>query len=201
MANISQVQICNMSLSHVGDKQNIESITENTAQAKICNLWYDYSRQQSLEAYNWSFARKRLTLATHSDDPPEDVWGYRYQYPSDAVIMREIENPLGALADAPPYAIESSLDNTEKTIVTDIEDAIGIYTFDLQTTTLFSPFFVEMFSYALASHIAFTLTGERAIKGDMVQMFQEMQRVAPAINANESVKAPPRDADHIRGRV
>ena len=88
MAFITDTGIANMALSHVGAESDIESLTEKTAEAIQCNLWYNFSRQQILEIYDWSFARRRLGLAPHDDtisetstDPWAGVWSFRYQYP------------------------------------------------------------------------------------------------------------------------
>jgi hypothetical protein len=92
--SVSEVSICNMALSKIGASSSIESLTEESAEANECNLWYTFSRRQTLQATDWGFARRRITLATHGDDPPSGVWGYRYQYPSDCLTMRKIESPV-----------------------------------------------------------------------------------------------------------
>lgn len=74
---ISNVTISNMALSHIGADSTIESMAESSAEAAQCNLWYDYSRLQVLEAYDWGFARKRLDLAvidTISDDTTDNAY-------------------------------------------------------------------------------------------------------------------------------
>ena len=91
---ISSVKIANFALSKVGTDSTIETLTENSAEAKACNLWFETARKQALSAYDWPFARKRLALAVHGDDPP-DEWAYRYQYPADCVKARFVENPVG----------------------------------------------------------------------------------------------------------
>ena len=200
MAVISKVRICNMALSNVGASSALESLTDGSAEAETCDLWYDYSRLQALAGYDWNFARRRLTLATHSDDPPDGVWAYRYQYPSDCVAFRKIQNPSGDRAAPVPFEIEVSDDLGTKSILTDLDDAVGVYTFDLETVTLFSPFFVEMFSFALSSHIAFALTGKQALRTEMLKTFSALQRSAPAVNANEQMEGLPKEASWIEGR-
>ena len=77
MSVVSQVLIANMALSNIGTKSEIASLDENSVEAKQCKLWYDLSRKQALEAFDWGFARKRLTLALHADDAAkalQDLW-------------------------------------------------------------------------------------------------------------------------------
>lgn len=198
--NISEARIASMALSNVGSS-GIESITGTEAGAKECDLWYDFSRRQTLAAHDWNFARRRLTLATHDDDPPSGVWAYRYQYPSDCVKFRKIQNPAGEKADAIPFEIELSDDQSTKSILTNLDDAVGVYTMNLTEVTLFSEFFVQLFGFALATQIAYPLTGKLELRKEMDATFRTMALVAPAHDANEQMEAPPRDAEHIRGRA
>ena len=200
MATINPVKIGNMALSHVGVSSSIESFAEDSVEAGQINLWYDFSREQALEMLDWNFARKRQTLATHSDDPPDGVWTFRYQYPADSIKARTLVNPSGKDANAVPFEVENSEDGTTKTILTDLDAAVLVYTFNLQDTSLSSPMFVEALSFLLAHHIAFTLTGNPEIKKEMLQTYIGIMRVAQAYVANEGQAAPPRDAEHIRDR-
>ena len=214
MANlaISEVRICNMAVALVGASGTIESIDENSAEAQQCNLWYTYARQQCLAAYDWSFARGRLTLAAHSDDPPDGVWAYRYQYPSDCVVMRKLQNPTGVTglswvddasggADAIPFEIELGDDRETKSILSDLDDAIAVYTVDLVEVTLFSQFFVLFLATNLAARIAFTLTGKQEMEDKMWTRYNQMAQMAQSSDANEKVGKPPRDAEWIRART
>ena len=200
MVTISAVRIANMALSHIGARSSIESLDESSPEAKQCKLWYDYSRQQALASYDWSFARKRQALAVHADDPPEGVWNYRYVYPSDCLKAQHIVNLAGPTADAVPYNVEASDDGETKTILTDTEDAVLVYTFDQTSTAMFTPLFIEMLSHLLAHHIAFSLTGKKEIRTLELQIYNSLVNAAPAQDANEKVEAPPREAEWIRGR-
>jgi len=213
---ISPVLIGRMALSHIGARSRIESLTENSTEAKELNLWFDFARKQTLEAFDWNFARKRITLALHGDDPPEDVWEFRYQYPSDAIRIRRIENPripvrstgffgksfdelTGLQFDAVPFDIETAPDGT-KSILSNLEEARAVYTFNQEATELFSELFVEAFSRVLASRIAFALTAKASVADTQLRIFFALMNIAMASNANEQVEPPPRDAEWIRKR-
>lgn len=205
---VSDTGIANMALSHVGARSSIESLTEKSTEARLCLTWYDYSRRTVLEAHDWNFARKRLTLALHGDtisetssDPLAGVWGFRYQYPGDCLIARKIQNSGAPPGDATPFEIETNLDGTQRTILTNLSDAVLVYTWDLKNTDMFSGLFVLGLSHLLAHHIAFSLTGKRSIKVDELAIFQGVVATAAASSANEGMSAPPRDADWIRGRA
>lgn len=195
---ISEVLICNMGLSLIGAGK-IESLTEGTAESNECDTWYTFSRRQALAAHDWSFARKHLTLADHTDDP-DDTWAFRYQYPSDCVVMRKLQSPTSAIDDAIPFEVELDTGGDALSILTDLDDAIAIYTRNLTNVALFSEFFVVMLATAIASNVAFALTGKEELKKDMVEQFLQMSSAARATNANEQVGRAPREADYIRGR-
>lgn len=195
---ISDVSICNMALSHVGARNRIESLDEKTPEAVACNQWYDFSLDQALEANDWTMARARFTLALDGQAPP-DEWSFRYQYPAGCLVIRRIWNPAGPDADAIPF--EEEINDAEmKTIVTDMENAIAVGTKRITSVSLFRPVFVLLLSHAIAANIAFTLTGKRAVVADQVNAFNSIKLAAPAIDANEHVAKPPRDAEWIRGR-
>jgi hypothetical protein len=200
-----------MALSRIGAASNIESLAEQSAEANACNLWYNYSRKQALAATDWSFARKRQNLTVHGDAAPEGVWTYRYQYPSDCISIRKIQNPTGSAsllwahdalshADAVPFEVELDDSQSTQTILTDLDSAIAVYTFNLTNVTLFSEYFVSMFATGIAANIAFSITGNPEIENAMVGRFNQLASIASSSDANERVGKPPRDVDWIRGR-
>lgn len=199
MATISTTKIGNMALSHIGARSSIESLTEASPEAVQVNLWYDYARLQTLAAYDWNFARRRQALALHGDDPP-DQWTYRYIYPADCVHARLIWNPSGLDVDAAPFEVETDESADTKSILTDMEDAILIYTFDLESTSSFSSFFVMALSRYLAALIAPSLTGDDKKSITQYQAFIDVIQKAGDENANEQVAKPPRNADWITAR-
>ena len=200
MASIDKVTIGNMALSHIGADSTIENFNENSTEAGEIDLWYDYSRLQTLEAFDWSFARTRVILATHEEDPPAGIWAFRYQYPSDAVVVRRLPNPAGPRAAAIPFSIEMDGTKSTKTIVTDLEDATVVYTFDQETTTLFSSHFVETLSRLLASRIAMAITTKKKVADDNFSIWQGMIIKSEAVDANEEMQRAPDDAEWIKVR-
>ena len=195
----SDVAVCNMALSHVGSSTVIESLTENSKAAKSCKRWFRAARISTLEAYNWSFARKSEALATHSVDAPTNRWAYRYQWPSDCVAPRFIENPAGRDANAVPFDSENAGDGT-KSIVTDLDDAVLIYTFDLENIVSFSMHGILMLSYQLGAFINYEMNGKPETRTWLQKMFNEMAVVAPTTDSASYIPDEERDASWIRDR-
>lgn len=199
MASISSVKICNMALAHVGDSATIESLSEASPEAKVCNLWYDWSRLQTIEAHNWTFSRKRKVLAVLETDASVE-WIYRYGYPSDCVKALLLVNPLGKSADAVPYDVETSDDGQTTTILTNLEEAELLYSFDVTDPVRFSSLFIDALAWRIASRIAFSLTGQAALADAALRSYGQHILMAQTSNANEGQEGPPRDAEWIRGR-
>lgn len=210
----TELEVANMALSHIGARDSIPSLSENSIEARQCNRWIGLSRQMTLESYNWNFARKRSTLTAHADDPPEGLWSYRFALPSDLLKAREIQNPglpfnpydtihntIYFQPDAVPFEVALSDDGTEKTLLTDITPVTLVYTADIADYTLFSAEAVIATSYALAHLIALKITGKTAIVDLMAQRFFAYVRAAAMHDANEQVERAPRDAPSIRGRM
>ena len=209
MVAVSKTHISNLALSHVGSRHNIEDVdVEESVEAKECRLWIDYSRQQALASYDWNFARAREVLTLHADEIPTTdnqpmarVWGFRYKYPANCLAVRKIQHPNAPPADAVPFDIELAPDRKSKTILTDLETAVAVFTFDQLEISLYTPKFILAHSLALAVNICFTLTGKVKLKNQLKSDFFEVSASAAADAANESVKEPPRDADWIRSRT
>ena len=197
--SISTVRIANFALSKTGNDSTIESLTEDSSEAKQCNLWIDHARKQALASFNWSFARVTETLAAHGDDPTV-LWAYRYIYPVTCVKARFIENPAGKAADPVPFVVEQS-DNGTKSILTDITEAELIYTKDITDPSLYTEYFIELFATILGSHIAFPLTTRTKLAQFLREEARQLLIFAPAMDALEQQEALPRDAAHIRGRT
>ncbi len=202
MPGISDTLIGNMALSHVGNSATIESLTELSVEAAAVNQWYDWSRVQALAAFDWSFARRRQVLASLDIGLADGAWAYRYQYPATCVPdgFRKIWNPAGLDADPVPYVVEVSDTAEVRTILTNMDSATGVFTYDLMTTSLFSAHFVDVLSHLIATRIALSLTGKKSIQTQQLNEYKSALLTAPAHNANEQSEAPPREAEWIRER-
>lgn len=198
---VSAVSICNRALFHVGAKGRISSLTElRNAEADRCNEVYADALKETLEAYDWSFARCRVALAEHGDDPP-DTWGYRYVMPANCAALRHLVNPLGDDEPPVPYDVELSEDRSAPTILTNLEDAVVRYTLHITDPSLFSSLFTSALSRLIASYIAFPLTGDLKIAEKNLDIYSKLVSSASASNASQHGQNEPADAPWISGRA
>lgn len=179
----SAVDICNMSLSRLGDSATVSSIDppEGSPQAQYCATFYPMARDTLLEMHQWTFCTKRTVPALV--EFPFNQWKYAYSTPSDMLdvisvlhkeasddnaytLVRENQilgtvNSGQSIYTPQPFSLESLSDGS-LVILTNQEDPVIRYTARVTDTTKYSAMFVDALSWLLASHLAGPL-----IKGDV----------------------------------
>ena len=150
----SEIDICNLALSHLGDTATVASIDppEGSAQAEHCSRFYPIARDAMLELFHWKFATRRATLALLTADSWD--WNYAYGKPADALKILAVL-PAGASSDdeSAEFDIESDTSGTT-VILTDEEGASLKYIALVTDTIVFPPLFVMALSWQLASLLA-----------------------------------------------
>lgn len=157
----SEVTICNLGLSHLGESATVVSIDppEGSMHAEKCAEFYPIARDSLLEMHNWGFATRRATLAELAD-PPSTAWAYAYSVPDEYLHAIALLAPGGADTDPQPFELESD-DDGNIILYTNTEDAILRYVRRTADTAKFTPLFVDTLGWLLASYLAGPI-----IKGD-----------------------------------
>lgn len=194
----SEVDICNLALSHIGASATISSLTEKSEEAFHCNLLYSDARDALLRAHPWGFATRHIALSDVGSPPGN--WSYRYSYPNDALYAREI---LQEDTSGDPIQFEVALSDAynSRVILTDQEEATLIYTYKVTNTLAFDPLFVSALSWRIAADIAMPLTRDQNRLQAAYQMYQATLSEAQAFNANEQHEDINREAAWINGRA
>lgn len=191
--------IGNMALSHLGDAR-INNFEEKTPEARECALWFEICRMETLEALNWNFARSRQNASAHAEAPPPAVWSFRYKLPVKYLKLRWIENPYGRTRLRIPFQIELAPNDGTRTILTNAEDAVFIYTRDQNNVSTFSPKYITALSHLMAARMAKGLNGTDKDQRIQYQLYNTMLQNAMSSNANEADEEPPADAPAILAR-
>lgn len=190
----SEVEICNLALSHLGDSATVASIDppEGSAQAEHCARFYPMARDSLLELHPWGFALRRVQLAQLENPWPQ--WRFAYARPTDclraiAVLPPDsrddyqehvswpypcaIPNAVGSqVATTTPQHFTCEInDQGHQVIYSNQEDATLRYIALVTDTTRFSHSFTMALSWTLASMLAGPI-----IKGDVGRA--EAQRCA-----------------------
>lgn len=197
---VSKAQICNLALAHINQTQTTISNldTDSGTTASQCRIHYDVARRFVLSDFTWSFATKRVALADIGSPPPE--WLYRYDYPSDCLKFMDIQRLTRT--DLPiEFSVEAEADGSGLSILTDTDDATGIYIFDVENTSLFSPSFVTALSWYLASELAPSLSGDIDLQQAALTVYRQTLMAAQAIDSRQSGRGVELDAPWERGRA
>ena len=183
----SEVDICNLALSHLGDTATIASLDppEGSAQAEHCARFYPIARDALLEMHSWGFATQRVQLAQLGGGWPE--WDYAYAVPPGTVNVIAVLPPdatddysqsgyassslTGFSSGVPesaggqyvPQPFSCEVDEAGRQVIyTDQPNAVLRYSTIVTDTTRFSPLFVATLSHMLASYLAGPI-----LKGDV----------------------------------
>jgi len=188
-----KLQIFNMALQNIG--QNLlNSVNEDTKEAKELSLRYDSCRRFVLSSHRWSFAMKRMLLNADAETPAFN-WQYQYQLPVDCLKVvstknneaskNYISNPIidetkvsGLAAEQPDDFIVEG-----KKILTNLSSMGIIYIADIIDESLFSQGFVDALSYYLAYAVSERLKG--SANNDMLTMYQNQISTAKTTDAQQ----------------
>lgn len=153
----SKFDICSRSLVELGE-DTINSFTANTDPSKICGLIYPEYIRYLLSIHCWKFTLKKVQLARLVDEPL-NKWKYKYQLPSDILVLKAFydSDQEGARAIT---RYEKFGDNI---IQTDEEEVFIDYQIEIAAED-FPPYFVEFVVMALAAKLAMPITDDRGIE-------------------------------------
>lgn len=118
--------VLNMALRAGGVPLRINDVYEGSEAARTALELYSQSRDELIDAEDWSFCRRVLTLTLLKGPPPDggfnfaQPWSsiypmpgflYSYAYPGDCVDLRAIIAPPGPMPDLDPLPALWRIDN------------------------------------------------------------------------------------------
>ncbi len=155
----SDVNICNLALAHVGNAARVTAISptpDGSVEAAHCARFYPFARQQLLMMHDWGFATARAALSLISVDESEMPagWLFAYAFPNYCLKPIRVLSPDSVDDDkGEPFKREILSDKTN-VIYTNTEDAVLVYTYDVNETGRFDALFTALLARLLASYIA-----------------------------------------------
>lgn len=181
----SEVDIANRALQKLG-AERITSLTQDSENARECNVAYEAVRDAELRAHPWNFAIKRAQLAADTTAP---AFGFTnaFTLPSDC---------LRVLPPDPSYNLNSHDWQIEgRKILTNDSAALEIrYIYRVTDTTQFDALFTEALACALAVELCEKLTQSNSKGQAMRADYTSTIRAARRQNAFENISAdPPED--------
>lgn len=197
----SKVEICNLALGNI-KANSINSLTEASLAAQVCNQRYQLALDSMLESFPWRFARKVTPLSLLAYEP--NLWVYAYSYPIDCLKAHSVIPEVALATDRTlayhfngEYDYLRGLDTTfdigqddtgDKVILTNMSDAHLIYTAKVTNAEKLNATFVDALSWYLSSMIVIPLAGYEAgrkLREECLGIYQTMLGNAQALDANE----------------
>jgi len=174
----TEVSICSNALRKLGDDP-ITSLTEDTERARLCNAFYESSRDSLLRSHPWNFAITRATLAKLSSTP---AYGFAYQYalPTDPYCLRVLEMEYQDYI----FKIEN-LATVGRVLLSDESTAKILYIGRITDTALFDSLFVDTLTAHLALKLAYPITNSVTLQAQMQKLYQAKLSEARSVDGQE----------------
>lgn len=219
----SDIDLCNRALAEIRARATIASLEEVSTEAQNCRLFYDSTRKQLLRSAHWGFARRQVPLSllgTLVAGTSEYPWAYSYEYPARCIKMRYILpsppvgsdsalvvpgsswNPYLSPSRANRFLISSIDDDASasRVVLSNVKDAIGVFTSNVTNVDLFDPLFEEALVKALAAKLVIPLAGEVKMKADLESFAYNAVVSARVADGNEALPTTAHTPDWIAAR-
>lgn len=170
----SEVQICNRGLQRLGAKR-IVSLSDDSVNARACNVAYADLRDAELQAHPWIFAIERAELAASATAPD---WGRANEFPLPSDFLRL----------HPDYEEDNSLtkdwDIEGRSILSDFSDPIFIrYIKRVTDPNVMHVLFREALSCKLAWQLCEEITQSNTKLADIRADYKDIIKEARRANA------------------
>jgi hypothetical protein len=192
------ITICNLALGELR-AQPLADIADETIEARECARYYPQCLRVLLERHDWSFADRRATLALLTTNDRPNEWGYAYALPADCAMPVQIVTDIAASRAyywpydwSPTAQWQNSFIVENRTLYSQIPDAILEYSTATIDDPAMSGLFVDALVYTLASRLATPLRDDRTIKGQLLQQAEIAFQRAVAADMN---RQPQHDRD------
>ena len=195
--------VCNQALGAIGFPKRIGSVYEGSKAAKAALDVYAQTRDELLRKQAWGFAERNINMVLLKFAPaggynpvtpwttayPPVPWLFEYQYPLDCLKVRSVKpQPIFIPNfDPQPQVFDVINDNylspPAKAVVSNVANAIIVYTGQVTNVTLWEPLFVEALVDALAVKLAPKL-GQLTQSGDAAEKEEKPTEAADTFTAD-----------------
>lgn len=176
---ISDVDICNLALLKVGAKSKIDSLIEDSENARHCNQFYAPVRDAVLRGHPWNCAEHRRIITSLADAP---VFGYDHQFqlPANPYCLRVLQ--VGEDKDQP-----TKWKVAGRRLLYNESTAKLKYTKRITNTNDFDPLLVDAIVLSLAIKLAMPLAQSQSLVDSLVKELELISLpLARSIDAQEA---------------
>jgi hypothetical protein len=159
---MTDIQICNLALARLGDSR-ITALTDATAQAQYCSLFYTQTVEELQAEFDWQFCRKQVNLTSGT----APISGYSLQYTLPTDFLRALR--FGNVDSNENFGVWEII---AERIHTNLSSPVALdYIASVTDSTKFPALFVELLTIKLAGLLAMPLTGSKDLFGQMAEIF------------------------------
>lgn len=172
--------VVNAGLIRIGWKQQIGSLYDGSQASDLALSIYSQARDELLKSSNWDFAQRSMTLVLMKSAPaggyfppnqwnpannPPQPWAWQYAYPEDMIKLRAVKPTSMFIPNFAPTPNVFSIANDDtftparRVIVTNVADALAVYTGRVTDPSSWAPDFGEALIDMLGERLAPALTG------------------------------------------
>jgi hypothetical protein len=174
----TEVSICSNALRRLGDSP-ITSLTEDSERARLCNAFYEPSRDAILRSHTWNFAINRATLAKLSSAPAFE-YAFQYALPTDPFCLRVLKMEF----EDYEFKVEN-LAGQGRVLLTNEGEANIIYIARVTDPSLFDSMFVDVLTAKLAVDLAYPVTNSTTLQTQMQRLFERKLSDARSLDSTE----------------
>jgi len=174
----TEVSICSNALRRLGDSP-ITSLTEDSERGRLCNAFYEPSRDAILRSHTWNFAINRANLAKLSTSPAFE-YANQFALPTDPFCLRVLKMEF----EDYEFKIEN-LAEQGRVLLTDEGEAKIIYIARVTDPSLFDSMFVDVLTAKLAVDLAYPITNSTTLQAQMQKLFERKLSEARSLDSTE----------------
>lgn len=208
----SEVDICNIALSMIGDRGNVITIApaEKSIQAQESARFYPIARDEILACgVAWNFATLRAVLALVSSAAPPQHLPFTFQQPDGCVKVVGVWSPTSSVNTtdgfSEPFLCEAG-DDGSPVIYSVFDDSCARYVKRITDTSRFPPGFITCVATQLASYLTGPIVKGRNGVALKAELLKELHMVcipkAAAAEASQNItKFPDFDPENVTARA
>lgn len=173
------VEVANLALGRLGSF-SITSLSENSAEARLCSNFFDSTRRSVMREFPWNFATTWTTLSM-IDGESGFGFNYAYQLPGDYLRALAFDGTAAGTkqnswrqANGKIYSNQTNADSATLEYIRDVTDV-----------TLWDDDFCVAFSYYLAAAIAPAMKQDPGVALGLLQAGQKFLQDAKGTDTQE----------------
>ena len=197
----TDVEVCNLALVKIGQREFITDLGENTVSAQVCSAVYSTTRDALTECFAWPFAKRRVTLAALSGVTRQG-WGYVFALPADCLkpvsIYAGTRNPSSD--NKVPFAVEYESTISAPVLLSDYATPELLYIMRVTAVPQMTLAFQQALAWQLAVELCLALPDKAALAERIQGKATQALHNAIAVSLNQEQADRPPESQFVTTR-